>query len=88
MIKYTVQHPCNCIHAYRVSLRLILVGNRSWSEKMSSKSDQSEVGGSVHSSTSYSRNFKYLAILCGCTARFVSDLVGNPGDRFCRDAAQ
>ena len=23
-----------------------------------------------------------LAIFCGCTARFVSDLVGNPGDRF------
>ena len=26
--------------------------------------------------------FKHLIILCGCTARFVSDLVGNPGDRF------
>ena len=24
------------------------------------------------------RNLKPLAILCGCTARFVSDLVGNP----------
>ena len=25
---------------------------------------------------------KALAIFCGCTARFVSDLVGNPEDRF------
>ena len=29
-------------------------------------------------STIYIRSFKPLAILCGCTARFVSDLVGNP----------
>ena len=28
-----------------------------------------------------------LAIFCGCTAQFVSDLVGNPEDRFCRDMA-
>ena len=28
------------------------------------------------------RNFKPLAILCGCTAQFMSDLVGNPEDRF------
>ena len=28
------------------------------------------------------RNFKALAIFCGCTARFVSDLVGNPEDSF------
>ena len=28
------------------------------------------------------RNFKPLAIFCGCTAWFVSDLVGNPEDRF------
>ena len=27
----------------------------------------------VHPSTSYIRNFKPLAIFCGCTARFVSD---------------
>ena len=26
--------------------------------------------------------FRPLAIFCGCTARFVSDLVGNPEDRF------
>ena len=32
-------------------------------------------------------NFKPLAIFCGCTARFVSDLVGNPEDRFSHDAA-
>ena len=28
-----------------------------------------------------------LAILCGCTARFVSDLVGNPEDRFSQNEA-
>ena len=28
------------------------------------------------------RNFKPPAIFCGCTARFMSDLVGNPEDRF------
>ena len=27
-------------------------------------------------------NFKPLAIFCGCTARFVSELVRNPEDRF------
>ena len=31
------------------------------------------------------RNFKPLAILCGCTDRFVPDLVGNPEDRFSHD---
>ena len=31
--------------------------------------------------------FKPLAIFCGCTARFVSDLIGNPEDRFTHDAA-
>ena len=30
---------------------------------------------------------KPLAIFCGCTARFVSDLVGNP-DRFSHNEAQ
>ena len=29
-----------------------------------------------------------LASLCGCTARFVSDLVRNAEDRFSHDAAQ
>ena len=33
------------------------------------------------------RNFKPLAIFCGCTARFVSDLVGNPEDRFSQNEA-
>ena len=36
----------------------------------------------------YIRNFKPLAILCGCTARFVSDLVGNSEDRFSHNEAQ
>ena len=36
----------------------------------------------------YIRNFKPLAILCGCTARFVSNLVGNPEDRFSHNEAQ
>ena len=31
--------------------------------------------------------FKYLAIVSGCTTRFVSDLVGNPEYRFCSDVA-
>ena len=31
---------------------------------------------------------KYEIILCGCTAWFVSDLVGNPEDRFSRDEAR
>ena len=31
--------------------------------------------------------FKPLAIFCGCAARFLSDLVGNPEDRFSRNAA-
>ena len=33
------------------------------------------------------RSFKPLAIFCGCTAWFVSDLVGKPEDRFSRDVA-
>ena len=34
------------------------------------------------------RNFKSLAIFCCCTARFLSDLVGNTEDCFSRVAAQ
>ena len=33
------------------------------------------------------KNFKPRTIFCGCTARFVWDLVGNPEDRFSRNAA-
>ena len=33
------------------------------------------------------RNFKPLAILCGCTAQFVWDLVGNPEDWFSHNEA-
>ena len=32
--------------------------------------------------------FKLLACLCDCTGRFVSDLVGNPEDRFSHVVAQ
>ena len=32
-------------------------------------------------------SIKPLAILCGCTARFVSYLVGNPEDRFSHNEA-
>ena len=39
-------------------------------------------------STSYIRNFKPLAIFCGSTARFVSDLVDNPEGRFSHNEAQ
>ena len=35
----------------------------------------------------YFLNFKPLVIFCGCTARFVSDLVGNPEDRFSHNEA-
>ena len=38
--------------------------------------------------TVYIRNFKPLVIFCSCTARFVSDLVGNPEDRFSHNEAQ
>ena len=37
---------------------------------------------------STTRNFKPLAIFCGCTDLFVSDLVGNPEDRFFHNEAQ
>ena len=33
------------------------------------------------------RSFQPQAIICGCEARFVSDLVGNHDDRFSHDAA-
>ena len=36
---------------------------------------------------SKSENFKLLAKFCGCTARFVWDLVGNPEDRFSQNEA-
>ena len=39
-------------------------------------------------STSYIQNFKPLAIFYFCTARFVSELVGNPEDRFSHNEAQ
>ena len=38
-------------------------------------------------STTYIRKFKPLAIFCSCTAWFVSDLVGNPEDRFSQNEA-
>ena len=37
--------------------------------------------------SSYIRNFKPLAILCGCTAWFVWGLVGNTEDRFSHNEA-
>ena len=39
-------------------------------------------------SSFYIRTFKPLAIFCDCTARLMSDPVGNPEDRFSRYAAQ
>ena len=39
-------------------------------------------------SASYIRNFKPLAIVCGCTAWFVWDLVGNLENRFSHNEAQ
>ena len=47
---------------------------------------------SLHSwynpSTFQIRNFKPLAIFCGCTYLFVSDLVGNPEDLFSHNEAR
>ena len=43
---------------------------------------------STNPSTSSIGKFKPLAISCCCIAQFVLDLVGNPKDRFSRDAAQ
>ena len=34
------------------------------------------------------QNVKPLAIFCGCTARFLSGLGGNPEDRFSHNEAQ
>ena len=44
--------------------------------------------GYYNPSTTYIRNFKPIATFCGCTDRFVSDLVGNPEDRFSHNEAQ
>ena len=35
----------------------------------------------------YKRNFQHLSIFCGCTAWFVSDLIGNPENRFSHNEA-
>ena len=42
---------------------------------------------STDPSTSYIRNFKPLAIFCDSAALLVSDLVGNPEDRFSHNEA-
>ena len=52
------------------------------------KTDQRLCFRYIDLSTYYIQNFKPLAILCGCTTWYVSDLVGNPKDRFSRNAAQ
>ena len=41
----------------------------------------------VHHKFNMIRNFKPLAMFCGCIARFVSGLVGNPEDRFSYNGA-
>ena len=43
--------------------------------------------GKYNSCTTYTQNFKAPAIFCGCTAWFVSDLVGNPEDLFSHNKA-
>ena len=42
----------------------------------------------IDTSSSKIQNFKSLPIFCGHPPRFVSDLVGNPEDRFCLGAVQ
>ena len=44
--------------------------------------------GSTIPQLSKSNDFKPLAIFCGCTAQFVSDLVENPEDQFSHNEAQ
>ena len=41
----------------------------------------------LHGNYFLNPKFKPLNISCGCTARFVSDLVGNQEDRYSHDAA-
>ena len=42
----------------------------------------------IDSTTLYFINFQPLAIFCGCIARFVSNLIRNPEDRFSRGEVQ
>ena len=42
---------------------------------------------SLHRQFNTSENFKPLTMFCGSTSRFVSNLLGNPEDRFSDDAA-
>ena len=41
----------------------------------------------IDPSTLLIRNYKPLAIFCSCTARYLSDLVVNPDDRFSQNEA-
>ena len=45
------------------------------------------IDNSYNPSTFYKQNFQHLAIFCGCTARFVSDQVRIPEDRFSHNEA-
>ena len=41
----------------------------------------------IDPSASKIQNLKPLAVFCDCTAQFVSDIVGNPEDKFSHDTA-
>ena len=69
----TAKLICAFVFTTRIVQSLYL---RSWSEPLFSLLRK------YNHSTFYTRNFKPLAIFCSCTARYVSDLVGNPKDWF------
>ena len=70
---------CKCENKDADQLR----GNREADQRLCFRYTDS----TLHKFTTYIRNFKPLAILCICTARFVSGLVGNPEDRFSHNEA-
>ena len=61
-----------------------LRGNREADQRLCFRYTDSKIALLPKSEISSNR----LAIFCGCTARFVSDLVGNPEDRLSHNEAQ
>ena len=57
-----------------------LRGNRAANQRLCFRYKESTLNYYIH--------FKPLAILCGCAAGFVLDVVGNPEDRVSLDATQ
>ena len=72
-----------CFRCIDSTIPLLPIKYKNSSFKSSENIQKKECG----PNTEYIRNFKSLAIFCGCTARFVSDLVKNPEDRFSHNDA-